>query len=598
MTLNNEILKEVLEEKKGQHLSKSEIEENIIEWTTFFRRNMDIFVEDYLEIPIHLFQKHMILTMQDNDVTDDMASRGSSKSFVVGIFSTSCALLYPNCDILITSFTLNQSNNIIEEKIDKELSNPRSGISPILRQMRTDGYIEIKKDQNTGAKYVEFGNGSKIFAVSCGDSARGKRAQIVITDECVLIKKKDYEEIIEPTLTQRSFVGKPNDYTEEPKQIFLSSAKTKTNWMWKHLKNCVVEHYKNKRIKYGFFAVDIFTAVASGIQTKNQYIQRKKSVDDMSFQQEYLNIFLGNNENSIFKFEDFESNQILERPFYPRTVEQVLDGEKNSYKYSNDWVRIIGCDIALATGNENDNSVWLFMAINKETGERRVEYIKAKNGLNTVTQVMYMKRYFYEYQAQYLIQDTKGIGQGVYDLLTTETYDNEYGIMYPAWTVCRDKELQITSDTVMNDKIQRTISTEAEEVVIPFAGTSELNSQMHLALRKSLKDKNISFLKDESEMSAKLEEEDPKFVLKSAEEKANIMLPFLETKYLINEAISLEVKFLDNGNIKLQEASRTDVKDRYITLAMTNLLADKITSKYAKNIDEDFNLEDWKFLAQ
>ena len=39
--------------------------------------------------------------------------------------------------------------------------------------------MEIKKDQNTGAKYVEFGNGSKIFAVTCGDSARGKLKIII-----------------------------------------------------------------------------------------------------------------------------------------------------------------------------------------------------------------------------------------------------------------------------------------------------------------------------------------------------------------------------------------------------------------------------------
>lgn len=172
VTINE--VQELLSTKDRQDISKSEIEENIIEWTTFFRRNMEIFMEDYLEIPLYLFQDHMIITMQDNDITDDMASRGSSKSFVVGGFAVSFALLYPNSSILITSFTLSQSNEVIDKKIDKELSNPKSGISPVLRQLRIDGYMEIKKDQNTGAKFVEFGNGSIIFAVTCGDSARGK----------------------------------------------------------------------------------------------------------------------------------------------------------------------------------------------------------------------------------------------------------------------------------------------------------------------------------------------------------------------------------------------------------------------------------------
>lgn len=592
-TISINAVNDLLATKDRRDISKSEIEENIIEWTTFFRRNMDIFINDYLEIPYYLFQDHMILTMQDNDITDDMCSRGASKSFVVGGFAVAWALLYPNSGILITSFTLSQSNEVIDKKIDKELSNPKSGISPVLRQLRLDGYMEIKKDQNTGAKTVEFGNGSTIFAVNCGDSARGKRAQIVITDECVLIKKKDYEEIIEPTLTQRSFVGKPFDYLEEPKQIFLSSAKTKTNWMWRHLRNCVNGHYKDKVIKYGFFAVDIFSALASGIQTKNQYLQRKKNTDDMSFQQEYLNIFLGNNENSIFKFEDFEQNQILETAFYPRTPEEFMYGEEQKYKFSDDWIRILVCDIAVATGDENDNTVYLFMAISKETGEARVECIIPKNGLNSVLQVLYMKRWFYEYKADYFMIDTKGVGNVIYDLLTVGTEDKEFNTVYPAWTACLDKSLQISSDKVINDKITRTMTQDAEEVIIPYAGTAELNSQMHLTLRKSLRDKNISLLKDDAEMQSLFEDRDSSYILKSSEEKARNIDPYVQTRITINEAVSLEASFTETGLLKVQEAKRTDTKDRYMTLAMANLLADKIYNKYKKEDSGDLSLEDF-----
>ena len=121
-----------------------------------YRRNLDIFTEDFLEIPLKFFQKQLLLGLAENEVEDVMASRGLSKTFMVGIFATDMALLYSNQEILITSFTLNQSNNIIEEKIDKELSNPKSGISPILRQLRIDGWMEIKKDQNTGAKLRRF----------------------------------------------------------------------------------------------------------------------------------------------------------------------------------------------------------------------------------------------------------------------------------------------------------------------------------------------------------------------------------------------------------------------------------------------------------
>ena len=97
---------------------------------------------------------------------------------------------------------------------------------------------------------------------------------------------------------------------DETHQWFLSSAKNKQSWGWTHLKNCVEQHYKSRESKYGFFMVDIFTSVLTGILTKKQYYQRKKNSDDLSFLQEYLNIWLGNNEDGIFKYEDFETIEI------------------------------------------------------------------------------------------------------------------------------------------------------------------------------------------------------------------------------------------------------------------------------------------------
>ena len=63
---------------------------------------------------------------------------------------------------------------------------------------------------------------------------------------------------------------------------------------------------------------------------------------------------------------------------------------------------------------------------------------------------------------------------------------------------------------------------------------------------------------------------------------------------MINESVSLEVKFMDNGNIKLSEAKRTNTKDRYMTLAMANFLADKIHNKYLSG-NEDSDLDEADF---
>lgn len=162
-------------ETESRQLSKEEIEENIIEWTTFYRRNLDIFNSDYLGITnLCLMQKQMINTFSDNDVAVAICSRGLGKSFDIGLTAIDYALLYSGINILITSMTLSQSNLIIDEKIDKIFcSKGTRWSSDILVKMREEGHIKFSTDGNTGSRVVEFSNGSKIHAVNCGESCRG-----------------------------------------------------------------------------------------------------------------------------------------------------------------------------------------------------------------------------------------------------------------------------------------------------------------------------------------------------------------------------------------------------------------------------------------
>ena len=65
---NKELERLTLKKKREDKskLSKEEIEQNVIEWCTFYRRNLDIFNEDYLEIKISQFQKQRINSWSDN----------------------------------------------------------------------------------------------------------------------------------------------------------------------------------------------------------------------------------------------------------------------------------------------------------------------------------------------------------------------------------------------------------------------------------------------------------------------------------------------------------------------------------------------------
>ena len=393
-----------------QKLTKEQKYDNLLDNIARFRADLPYFNEEYLGIKGNaLFQKQIITTMADNDVTDIIASRGLSKSFLVAEFALDIALLYPSSEILITSMTLAQSNLIINEKIKNGFCAEGTMFSsPVLCQLRKDKWITFHTDENTGGLVVLFGNGSWIKAVVCGEGARGNRSTCIITDEFMLVKKKDYDEIIAPTQHPRMFAGRPSNYPEPSRQIFLSSARTRTSWGYTHLKNCIEQHFKNKNVNYGFYLGDIYTAIANGILTKKQYIQRKKACDSLSWSQEYLNEFLGNSEDSIFKYEDFEQNQVLENAFYPRTVQDVIDCKESNYKFKSNEIRCVTADIAVSTGENDDNTCLICGNLNTHTGKLSEEYITTYTGLNSMRQTVLMKRMFYEYKAQYFVMDTKG----------------------------------------------------------------------------------------------------------------------------------------------------------------------------------------------
>lgn len=423
------------------------------------------------------------------------------------------------------------------------------------------------------------------------------RANIIITDEYVLVKKKDYTEIVRPTLEPRRFKCRPNfpDYDEETKEILLSSAKTKTNWGWRYLKDIVQRHFKGENV--GFYAGDIYTAVANGIKTKKQFEKDKKSTDDISFMQEYLNIWLGNSEKSLYKYEDFEANQILQNAFIPLSDYDFMMGEENEYRPKDNEVRILAMDVAIATGQSNDNTAIILGNINRDTLLASVEYVNGINGLGTDEQCLLVKRLFYEYNAHYFVFDSKGLGNSFYSALNKETFDPQRNVTYPAWRIHEDSMLMMCTQSALNEKMAMA-TNDGEDVIIPVVGSASLNTLMHLALRKSLKDSVIKFLIDDGEASAYFEEQKykDKWMLMTADERSDKMLPYLNTKFMINEAVSLEADMKDDGNIKVIE-TRTGYKDRFMALDYFNYFTTLLRTKWFNETDNDeIDVSEWELV--
>jgi hypothetical protein len=259
-------------------------------------------------------------------------------------------------------------------------------------------------------------------------------------------------------------------------------------------------------------------------------------------------------------------------------------------------------DIAVSVGSNEDNTAILLGSININNGLRKVYYVDSINGMNSVEQNVLFKRLFYEWKAQYFVMDSTGLGNACFDMLTQPTYDAEVDTTYPAWTVNKEPLLQIVSSAVQNDKIQRTISEDAEEVVIPIVGTASLNTEMHLALRKNLRENKIKFLIDDADAQANFEKDDTLWITRESEYKANKILPFLKTRFLVNESVSVNAEIKENGNIKAVEKTSGSVttKDLFMALDYFNYFSNKLETKYLKDDEDsgDFDIQDWSFLAE
>ena len=284
----------------------------------------------------------------------------------------------------------------------------------------------------------------------------------------------------------------------------------------------------------------------------------------------------------------------------PRNFDDFLDNKENeTVKLNDDVIRIMALDVAVAIGSDNDNSAILFGKYNIKTNHLDIDYCETLNGMNTLDQVIYIKRMFYEYQADYIVMDATGVGASLYDNLTAETFDEEYATTYPAWTINREKDLQIVSNKVLMDKIQRTVDDKAKEVIVAIVGTTELNTNVHLAVRQALSDKTLSLLLDSEDIEQRLSVDDPKWVTLTSEQKRDRLLPHLTTRFMINEAVGLNAE-RRGANIKVIENANA-TKDLYMALAYLVYFAfNKLANRYAKKENEDddeFNIDDWQCLA-
>ena len=576
-------------------------EENVIEWSTIFRRNWDIYAEFFLGITLKPYQRVALHEIGVSDSFFWRAGRGGAKSFVTACAAICKLMLYPNCWIVVTASTVDQANAIVEDKIETELIKK---ISPYLRYFFEKGWLEIKKP---GDGYVvkNLLNNSILRVLAPVESSRRSRSNFTIYDEVAVMKKSAIDSIFEGMAFPRQPVYFDNPkyssnkrWVEEPKSIYLTSSKYKYQWWYRTWKDCVTGYYTDIKSHYNVFATDFFDNIESGLKTWGDLRRKKKTMNDFSFRMELLNEAIGESEDAFFKIQTFKENQIIEKPFFlPTTMDIYMMKDLGNPKKKTNEIRLIVTDFAFAnttSKEKNDNTVILCMSMHWKGNrfERHVDYVGGYPAGDSLGAADRVREIFWDYDADYYIPDLRNGGETLFNYMSIRKPNPERGSMWnpSGFTIASDRNIHVVPEGKLQDLVSRTVDKNAIRCVVPMIGTPELNTAMWSELKKQLESNNIKFLLSSQDYQETLEESGEYFNL-SAEDLADKMLPYAQTEDLIKEAIELKAEF-KNDRIKLVE-NRSGTKDKIVCLAYGNYIASRIENIWMQSMQEDdFDIDD------
>lgn len=575
---NIDIKKRPMQITKKEDIDKK-FEDRIIDWTTFYRRNLHRFVEHYLGIKLHFYQKIMIYLMHTFPLVVLLCARAIAKSYVTSIYACAVCILYPNSKVLVTALTKKQAGLLITEKVEKELMKQ----SPNLRR-------EIKKI-STSPNCIEviFHNGSSFIASVAGEQARGIRSTILITDEFRLVKKEVLDSILSPTE-----ISRPTPYTmlkeyehlkEEPREIYLSSAYYKSHWMYKLIIDAMKGAYTGDAVLFG---TDYALTLKHGIRTRKQLIREKSKLDSTTFDMEYNNLMIGGSENQYYSFDLVSNAQKIKKAWYPKTLDEYFGNKKSRFgeiKKIAGEVRIVSIDIAMSKSTkktENDYSVIKCIRALpiRDKYERQEVYTEAFEGVDIDRQAIRIRQLMEDFDADYCIFDARTYGINFTDSMAKILYDEERDKEYPP--------LKVFNNDALADRCH---NPNALPIMWAFIGSADKNHEMHTTMLGTLMDNRYKMLISHTKCKEEYLLEKQEYLKATQEEKFRYELAYTYSDLTLNEMINLKKVYIQGGKIKLEEPS-TGTKDKYISAAMGNLfiqneLETKLTARTSDIKAED-----------
>lgn len=554
----------------------SRIMRGVSAWCAYYRSNPHRFAKDYLHLDLKLFQKILIVMMNMSTTLALIGARGIGKTFISAVFCAIRCILYPGTKICIASGTRGQSINVLE-KILLELK-------PNSRELACEIDEKQTKINGTNAQIV-FKNGSYIKVVTASDSSRGNRANLLLLDEFRMIAKDVIDTILKKFLTQRRMPGyseltkeqRIREYSKEKNMtMYLSSAYWADHWSYiKCQDTCRLMLDDSK--KQFVCGLPYQLSISEGLLDADTVADEMAETDfsEIKFAMEYEALFYGATNGSFFDYNSISKNRKIKYPMLPNSLSSKVNNaaQVKIVPKQNGEVRILSADIALMSSRKNNNdatAIFINQLVMTKAGRytSNIVYADSCEGLRTDAQALMIRKMFDEYQCDYIVLDTNGIGLGVFDALAREITDQDTGEIYPALSCINDKTMA-----------ERCPVIGAEKVIWSVKASAQFNSDCAFLLREAFRSGRIRLL--ETEYDA----EDLLGCLKgynslNPAERLSLQLPYIHTTLLIDELTKLQHEEA-RGKVRIYEKSGMR-KDRYSSLSYNYYVATQLEGKLNK----------------
>lgn len=519
---------------------------------SYYRDNPQRYVSEVLGIHLKWFQKIILYAMITYNFTMYLAARGQGKTYLTALFCVVRCILWPKTKIVVSSGTLKQANEVLLKIQDEFMKE-----SPILRS-------EIEKcniSQNDSSIY--FKNGSWIKTRTSSQNSRSARANCIVVDEFRMVDLDVINTVLRKFLTSPrhpNYLNKPeySNLKERNKEIYMSSAWMKSHWSWEKAVSYTKAFFDDTK-KYFIVGLPYQISIMENLLSAEQIMDEMSEADfnAIQFQMEMECLWLGDSEDSLFKFDELNNRRKIKNVFYPL---QFYNDKIKIPDVGDTEERILSVDVALmqSTKKKRNDASAIFInnaiRIDDITYSANFVYGESFEGLTTDELGIIVMRYFYKYKCTQLVLDTNGIGLGVYDFICKDQYDAETGEKYKALICCNDEEMAI-----------RCKVKDAKPVVWSVKATATFNNEICVLLRNGIQNGKVLLPISEQNVDEVLKDLYKGYTKLQPIDQAKMKMAYIQTTMAIFELIKLDHE-IKNGQIRVKEVSGMR-KDRYSSIA-------------------------------